>query len=79
MKITIDISEEVAACLFSDNWGVKGDRTITQIVHDLATRKALAFNRSFPKAMPAALGEFRDACGAGLIPEMLANAGGANP
>jgi hypothetical protein len=79
MKITLDISDEIAACLFADNWGVKGDRTITQIVHDLANRSAKSYARTFPKALESAMAEFQAASQAGLIPETLTNAGGAQP
>jgi hypothetical protein len=59
MKLTIDIPEETAACLWADNWGEKKNFPIERIIEHLAEAAARRFQQSFPDSLPRILPQYR--------------------
>ena len=61
MKIEIEITEEEAACLWSNNWGEKTNRPVADIVRDLVQIEVNEFRRHFPNSIPESVQLFRKA------------------
>lgn len=61
MKIEIEITEEEAAALWSNNWGEKTNRPIAEIVRDLVQIEVNEFCRHFPNSLPESVQAFRKA------------------
>ena len=61
MKIEIEITEEEAACIWTNNWGEKNGRSVQDIVQDLVKIEANDFRRSFPNSVESSISLFRQA------------------
>lgn len=61
MKIEIEITEEDAACIWTNNWGEKNGRSVTDIVRELVTIEANDYRRNFPNSVESAVDLFRKA------------------
>jgi hypothetical protein len=61
MKIEIEITEEDAACIWTNNWGEKNGRSVKDIVQELVTIEANDFRRNFPHSVESVVGLFRQA------------------
>jgi hypothetical protein len=48
MKIEIEISEETAACIWSDGWGEKTGQSVALCVKNLVESHADQYRKSFP-------------------------------
>lgn len=59
MKLQIEIEEEDAALIFSNNWGAQTGATITEIVQSICQNEANDFRNKYPESTDAALHEFR--------------------
>ena len=61
MKIEIEITEEDAACIWTNNWGEKNGRSVKDIVQDLVIIKANDYRRNFPNSVSDAVRMFSEA------------------
>lgn len=61
MKIEIELTEEAAACIWSNNWGEKNNRPVQQIVQELAASEADDFRINYPNSIKSAVEAFRKA------------------
>ena len=61
MKIEIEITEEEAACIWTNNWGEKNGRSVQDIVQDLVKMEANYFCRNFPNSVESSISLFRQA------------------
>lgn len=57
MTITIEISEEDAACIWANAWKMQGD--VTVIATLLLQKEAANYRRAFPRSIATALAEYR--------------------
>lgn len=61
LKIELEITEEDAACIWSNNHGPENGRTLESIVQDLVTLEARDFRRNFPESVESSVALFRKA------------------
>jgi hypothetical protein len=61
MKIEIELTEEDAACIWTNNWGEKNRRSVKDIVQELVTIEANDFRRNFPTSVESAVRMFHKA------------------
>ena len=63
MKIEIEISEEIAACLWDNNSGTRNRPSVKEVARRLLVDEADNFRRTFPDRIETAVARYRDAHG----------------
>lgn len=62
MKITIELDEETAACLWADQtWHGKTPKPMAEVLKDVAEEAASKFRNAFPGAVARTVEQFREA------------------
>lgn len=61
MKIEIEITDEDAACIWTNNWGEKDGKSVKAIIQDLIAFEANDFRRKFPNSVSDAVRMFSKA------------------
>lgn len=60
VKIQIEITEEVAALVFANNWGSKGGKSLAEIVRGLVESSASEYRAAFPGSVSHAVADYRE-------------------
>lgn len=75
MKLEIEIPEEDAACVWSNQWGEKKDLNLVELVQGLVATEATRYRQAFPDAVTRALEDFRKIRGAEGATFLVVDAG----